>query len=190
MPGLMPATARGMRAGRRIALAGLVALVAACASPPPAAIDGTTGHWLGRFSLVLTEPGVERQQEQAQGRFELRAHGERRALTVFSPFGQTLAQLEDRPGHARLTLSDGKTLEADSAENLLEQALGWRLPVHELPAWLDARAAEPQAPGSDWRVRVASRFEDDRPRILEAEWPATPRIGVRELRVRIVVDSP
>lgn len=181
---------RDIRARWRSALAALVALVAACASPPPAPADGATEHWLGRFSLMLTEPGVERQQEKVQGRFELRARGERRALTVFSPFGQTMAQLEDRPGHARLTTSDGKTLEADSAERLLEQALGWRLPVHELPAWLGARAAEPQAPGSDWRVRVASRFDDGRPRILEAEWPATPRVGARELQVRIVVEIP
>lgn len=171
-------------------LAGLVGLFAACASPPPEATDGATGQWLGRFSLVLTEPGVERQQEKAQGRFELRAHGERRALTIFSPFGQTLAQLEDRPGQARLTTSDGKMLEADTAENLLERALGWRLPVHELPAWLGARGAEPSSGDSNWRVRVTSRFDDGRPRILEAEWPATPRVGTRELQVRIVVDSP
>lgn len=180
----------GIRAGRRIALAGLVALAAGCASPAPVPTDAATEHWLGRFALVLTEPGIERQQEKAQGRFELRASGERRALTVFSPFGQTLAQLEERPGHAKLTTSDGTMREAGSAEDLLEQALGWRLPVHELPAWLGARAVEPQAPGSDWRVRVASRFEDGRPRVLEAEWPAAPRVGTRELQVRIVVDTP
>jgi len=174
---------------RRLLLAGLVALVAACATPTPD-IGAPTGLWLGRFSMVLTEPGVERRQEQVQGRFELRSHGERRSLTVFSPFGQTLAQLDDRPGHARLTTSDGTVLEADTAEGLLERALGWRLPVHELPAWLEARAGEPQLAGSDWRVRVARRFDDGRPRILEADWPATPRVGSRELQVRIVVDSP
>lgn len=173
---------------RRLLLAGLAALVAACASPAPDT-DARTGIWLGRFSMLLTEPGVERRQEQVQGRFELRAHGERRALTVFSPFGQTMAQLEDRPGHARLTTSDGTVIEDDSAEALLERALGWRLPVGELPAWLEARAGEPQLAGSDWRVRVARRFDDGRPRVLEADWPATPRVGSRELQVRIVVDS-
>jgi len=181
---------RGGRIGRRLVLAGLAVLAAACASPPPEPVDAVAGQWLGRFSLVLTEPGVERQQEKAQGRFELRAHGERRALEVFSPFGQTLAQLEDRPGRARLTTSDGAVLESDTAENLLERALGWRLPIGELPAWLGARGTDPQAPGSDWRVRVTRRFDDGRPRILEADWPATPRVGTRELRVRIVVDGP
>lgn len=181
---------RAKGAGRRIALVGLAALVAACASPSSPTIGAASDQWLGRFSLVVTEPGVERQQEKVQGRFELRAHGERRALTVYSPFGQTMAELEDRPGYARLTTSDGKVLEADSAGNLLEQALGWRLPVHELPAWLGARATEPQTPGSDWRIRVASEFQDGRPRILEAEWPATPRVGAREIQVRIVVDNP
>lgn len=174
---------------RRLLLAGLVALAAACASPAPGP-GAPTGLWMGRFSMVLTEPGVERKQEQVQGRFELRSHGERRSLAVFSPFGQTIAQLEDRPGHARLTTSDGTVLEAVTAEELLERALGWRLPVHELPAWLEARAGEPRIADSDWRVHVARRFDDGRPRILEADWPATPRVGSRELQVRIVVDSP
>jgi len=175
---------------RRLLLAGIVALVAACASPPADTGGGAGGLWQGRFSLVLTEPGVERRQEQVQGRFELRARGERRALTVYSPFGQTVAQLEDRPGHARLTTSEGAVFEADSAERLLEQTLGWRLPVHELPAWLENRAPEPRFADSDWRVRAVRRFDDGRPRILEASWPATPRVGARDLQVRIVVDSP
>lgn len=179
-----------MRRGRRIALAGLAALVAACASPPPVPAPAAIDHWQGRFSLVLTEPGVERQQEKVQGRFDLRAHGERRSLVVFSPFGQTLAELEDRPGGARLTTSDGDVLEAGTAEDLLEQALGWRLPVGELPNWLGTRATEPVVADSDWRVEVTRRFEDGRPRIIDARWPATPRVGSRELQVRIVVDSP
>src|SRR5690606_41662553 len=116
---------------RRLLLAGLVALVAAGAPPSPD-VGAPTGLWLGRFSMVLTEPGVERRQEQVQGRFELRSHGERRSLTVFSPFGQTLAQLDDRPGHARLTTSDGTVLEADTAEGRRAPTIGWLPPVREL----------------------------------------------------------
>jgi len=182
--------ARPGLAARRLVLAGIAALLAACASAPQDVGDDEAGVWLGRFSLVLTEPGVERRQEQVQGRFELHAQGARRSLTVFSPFGQTVARLEERPGHARLTTSEGEVFEADTSERLLEQALGWRLPIHELPAWLESRAGDPEVADSEWRLRVTRRFDDGRPRILEASWPATPRVGARELQVRIVVDSP
>lgn len=189
-----PCPARGgVRPGRyrwRHAV-GLVtlSLAAGCASPPSAGPDAGPGHWTGRFALVLTEPGIEQRQEEAQGRFALDVHGTHSRLEVFSPFGQTLAQLDDQPGQARLATSDGRILEAASPDVLLEQTLGWHLPVAALPAWLEAREGQAPAARPGWQVRIVRRFDDGRPRILEAQWPEPPRPGERELRVRIVVDA-
>jgi outer membrane biogenesis lipoprotein LolB len=57
-----------------------------------------------------------------------------------SPFGQTLANARRVPdGTASLVLADGRTLSAGSLDALLEQAIGWPLPVERLTDWLDDR---------------------------------------------------
>ena len=104
-------------------------------------------HWSGRFSVSLraTEPGGA--NESAQGRFQLEAAGDpqQRALSLIltSPFGQRIAQgSRQTDGASRLELADGRVLRDGSLDGVVEQALGWPLPLERLPQWLDDRFEE------------------------------------------------
>jgi outer membrane lipoprotein LolB len=164
--------------------------LSACATPvevpPPPA-----GQWQGRFAVTLTQApadtnAMQTEEDRAQGRFRLERTAQGRiSLDLFSPFGQTMARAGTGPDGAWLALQDGRRLEAGDADTLLERALGWRLPVSALPDWLAGR--EPT--DDDWLVRVERRFSNGAPRTLQADWPAQAGMGVRRLRLRIVVDG-
>jgi outer membrane lipoprotein LolB len=126
--------------------------LAACAVPMPRPPDTASlaeridapRRWDGRFSVVMQSPGAEGRSEAAMGRFMLVStpmpQGRELSLELRSPFGQILASgRHTRGGPSRLTLSDGRVLQADSLDAVLEQALGWPLPIERLPDWLDDR---------------------------------------------------
>ncbi|MFN5510078.1 MAG: lipoprotein insertase outer membrane protein LolB [Burkholderiales bacterium] len=104
-------------------------------------------QWSGRFSVSLraTEPGGA--NESAQGRFQLEAAGDSQqrslSLILTSPFGQRIAQGSRQiDGASRLELADGRVLRDGSLDGVVEQALGWPLPLERLPQWLDDRFEE------------------------------------------------
>jgi outer membrane biogenesis lipoprotein LolB len=171
---------------RALATAGLLAITG-CASTPPAApvpalpervVEGPR-EWVGRFSVRLVSGDPAGKQEAADGRFELTsvpaAGGRRLDLELISPFGQTMATAHRQPdGAAMLALADGRTLRAGSLDALLERALGWPLPIEQLPDWLDdrfenvtardAQGAVTAATDSGWRIeRDARRWTLQRP---------------------------
>jgi outer membrane biogenesis lipoprotein LolB len=77
---------------------------------------------------------------------------------------------------ARLTRADGQVEMAEDANELVEHALGWRLPVKQMELWLDGEfalvteRAEDGTPrsaiDSEWRIWI------DSPRRWVLEWPA------------------
>ena len=136
----------------------LLALLLACAlasgcavTPPrPPGTDDTPApelaprEWAGRFSVSSQSNGVDTRQDAAVGRFLLTSvpgsGGRTLDLTLQSPFGQTLANARRLPdGTASLVMANGRTLTAGSLDALLEQAIGWPLPVERLTDWLDYR---------------------------------------------------
>ncbi|HYF57333.1 MAG TPA: outer membrane lipoprotein LolB [Burkholderiaceae bacterium] len=188
-----PALRVGRATSRRAAALGAaigLALAAGCATvPPPAppsappaaprAVEGPR-EWNGRFSVRLVSSGAEGGQDAAFGRFSLVRRpaptGRVLELALVSPFGQTLADARRGPdGASTLRLADGRTLRAGSLDGLVEQALGWPLPVERLPDWLDdrfetvlardARGTPTLARDSGWRIeREAGRWSLARPR--------------------------
>jgi hypothetical protein len=128
------------------------ALVSGCSVTPPRppGIDNTLApdlaprEWAGRFSVYSQSSGVDTRQDAAVGRFLLTSvpssGGRTLDLMLQSPFGQTLANARRLPdGTASLVLANGRTVTADSLDALLEQAIGWPLPVERLTEWLDDR---------------------------------------------------
>lgn len=89
---------------------------------------------------------------QLEGRLQVR-DGERQAAAGVSwqhgpegdewlltgPLGQGLARIDAQPGRARMTLADGRRLEAPTAAELAEGALGVAAPFAEMPLWATAR---------------------------------------------------
>lgn len=57
-------------------------------------------------------------------------------IMLFSPLGQTVAQIERGAEGVRLITSEQKTYYASSVENLTEDVLGWRLPLSGLQFWV------------------------------------------------------
>ena len=131
-------------------LAGALASGCAVTPPRPPGIDNTLAsepaprEWAGRFSVYSQSTGADTRQDAAVGRFLLTSvpssGGRTLDLTLQSPFGQTLANARRLPdGTASLVMANGRTLTAGSLDALLEQAIGWPLPVERLTDWLDDR---------------------------------------------------
>ncbi len=188
---------------RRLLAAAVAALtLAGCAAPPLTPDVGGAAQWSGRFSVTASSDGAP--DERSSGRFLLHVLDGRSRLELSSPLGQTLAQLQLADGRAQLTTAEGKRFEADSAEALTEQVFGWRVPVGDLPRWLDGRFSSPTefdgtrvaaARESDWTIRVEAWRDEARPARLALTWPAdadqatAPAANGRRLSLRLVVDS-
>ncbi|MFP5406322.1 MAG: lipoprotein insertase outer membrane protein LolB [Gammaproteobacteria bacterium] len=198
--------------GRRLALASVAALalaVAGCASvhAPQGAAEPASGgglamqpeatRWSGRFAVTMTEPGVERHEERASGRFTLETRGKVTLLELATPLGQTMASASLDDGLASLVTSEGRRYEAASAEELTEQVFGWRVPVGDLPRWLRGHLERPDesadghpisGQGHGWSVRL----EDWRrrgPARLTLEWPGRPQPEARRVNLKLIVDD-
>lgn len=57
-------------------------------------------------------------------------------LNLFGPLGIGAVNITGKPGQFILKNSEGETLTARSPEKLIEQGLGWRLPVSDLYFWI------------------------------------------------------
>jgi outer membrane lipoprotein LolB len=86
-------------------------------------------------------------------------------MLLEAPFGQGVFRIESRPGEAyRLRLPDGQVFENLTAEALLEDVIGWSLPLSGLDYWIRGMPR----PGSDYSHRVRA---DGRTRsIKQDQW--------------------
>ena len=93
---------------------------------------------------------------------------------------------------ASLTTSQGQTYTAATTNDLVQQALGWRLPVDSLPGWLSGENLSGDAAWVErdgWLVRVEKRLLSGKPRVLSANWPTQPTADKHQLRLLVVVDG-
>ncbi len=67
--------------------------------------------------------------------FAWRQSQQNSVLDLFGPLGTNHIQLTSAPGHATLKTTQ-QTYSAANAETLLEQHIGWQLPVNDLQYWL------------------------------------------------------
>ncbi|MDM0091638.1 MULTISPECIES: lipoprotein insertase outer membrane protein LolB [unclassified Variovorax] len=133
--------------------AALAALVlAGCATPggPTAtAPDGDRPeNWSGRMSLRIDSEPVQ----TFSALFDLRGGPERGTLTLTTPIGSTLAQLQWSPGEALLK-NGNETRRYPSVDALIEAATGASIPVGALFGWLAGR--DETVPG--WRPDLSQR---------------------------------
>ena len=128
----------------RIALGfAAAAVLGACASLPDARFPLAGGFELsGRVA-------VRHGKDAASGRIFWRHSNVADDLLITSPLGQGIAQISRERDQFRLVTGDRKEYRAGNAEDLTEQALGWRLPLDGLSDWVRARAS----PGRPAEVR-------------------------------------
>lgn len=154
----------------------------AAAYVPRAALEAFSVE--GRFSLRSDDSNYS-------GRLSWRHSGVSNELLLSSPFGQGMAEIATSADGARLATNDGKVYEAEDAETLTRQVLGYVLPLAQLTDWVQGRGAgiEPDPYGrplrlrhEDWRIEYG--YDSDDPRALPSRIFASRAAGF-ELRLRI-----
>jgi len=119
-------------------------------------------------------------------------------IHISGAFGQGAARMSGHEGYAVIETTDQAALTANSAEALMQERLGWYVPVADLQYWLlgspgpgmtegheiDALGRLQSLQRAGWQVRYQSYMTVDGlelPRKLELENP--------RLRARLVIDS-
>ena len=168
-------------------------ITAGCSTVPDPAPE-VSGEWKGRFSMTVVGPDgkdtEDSNEDRAQGRFELRKQAGKLDLRILSPFGQTMAEATATQTVATLKTSEGKTFTAGSANELLLNALGWRIPVESFPNWLTGMGLpsdDSTVQTDGWNVRVEKRLTSGKPRIIAASWPVDAKSTETSLKLIIVI---
>jgi len=162
-----------MRPARAWALAGAVALLAACApqpvrrAPDPALLQAQAD----REAALAAKPdwslsgriAISRGRDGGSGRIDWIQHGHDFDIRLSAPVTRQSWRMVRESGHVRLEGLEGGTREGDDAQALLSQTLGWLVPVDALAAWARGARATPGA-------RIAFG-EDNLPALLtEQDW--------------------
>ena len=180
----------------RAGIAIIAIALSACATTPRSAPERS---YAGRF--VATADSGER-RDSVSGRFLIEIRGQQQLIELATPVGTTLARIEIEPGHA--TVTDGKLqgISGPDADELLQQALGWRLPVTGLSHWLEgqpdpARKASISREGEriseirqdGWIIRITEvSGPAQRPRRLQFDRAASA--AEPGVSVRLIIESP
>lgn len=120
------------------------ALLTGCATSTPVD-DGSrqSGQWESQqASLEALETwklagkaGLRSPEENTSANLDWNQYPHYFRLLVSGPFGGGRTVLEGREGRFSLTNSEGR-FEAESPEALMEEQLGWSLPVSAMPFWV------------------------------------------------------
>ncbi|WP_354687773.1 lipoprotein insertase outer membrane protein LolB [Cupriavidus necator] len=203
-----------MNRTRRLALLCLGAplLLQACASVAPSRNfdvdnDAASQQYTGRFAASYVRYGRD---EGVQGNFRWQEQGRNVRLDLVSPLGQTLAVVTATPSGATLDLPNQPPRNAPEVDTLMEEALGFALPVAGMRDWLHGRAAQgsPARTTRDeqgrlatlaqngWTVRYVAWQETAPASPASASGGAVPRridlardSASNPLSVRLVIDS-
>jgi outer membrane lipoprotein LolB len=141
-------TASWRGAAFALASAAVVAL-AGCASVTPhgpstsnaatALSTQTTRAYHGRFAVQYVDQYGK--QRNAYGNFDWQEHGDTVTLQLLNPLGQTMAIVTSSPASATLELPNRQPMTADNVATLMQNALGFALPVDGLRYWLQPSPA-------------------------------------------------
>jgi outer membrane lipoprotein LolB len=132
----------------------LLLTLAGCASTPQAPRAGYSAS--GRVALKMAN-------ERHYAQFDWHQLGEQSELSLSGPLGQTAAELRFSPGNASFREGNKREITANSADELIVEALGWPLPVSGLRWWLRGEA--------DPELAIASQSNIENGRLLlQAGW--------------------
>jgi outer membrane lipoprotein LolB len=185
------------RAPRSAALgfaAAAVVALAGCASVQPqgpstsnaatAVSTQTSRAYQGRFAIQYNDQNG--QQRNAYGNFTWQETGDTVTLQLRNPLGQTLAIVTSSPASATLELPNRQPLTADNVSTLMQNALGFALPVEGLRYWLQpspaptSRAKTEKDPDQPSRLKQITQDGWTIDYLAYADAPAT---GVKRLNL-------
>lgn len=197
---------------RRAALgfvAAAVVVLAGCASVKPqgpsttnaatAVTAQTSRAYHGRFAIQYDDQNG--QQRNAYGNFTWQETGDTVSLQLRNPLGQTLAIVTSSPASASLELPNRQPLTADNVSTLMQNALGFALPVEGLRYWLQpspaptSRAKTEQDPEQPSRLKQITQDGWTIDYVAYADAPATgvKRVNLSRteppLAIKLVLDQ-
>ncbi len=121
---------------RHLIVFSFIALLAGCAgfgARESVQGQGDPGQWRQHKQQLTGLDGW-----QINGKIGIRAPKDSGSGTLFwsGPLGRGAARLTGRPGNVSLEVANQGRYEAPTPEQLLEQQLGWKLPVSHLAWWV------------------------------------------------------
>jgi outer membrane lipoprotein LolB len=187
--------------GHLAVIAALVLLLGGCAGLPLSGHKGAASGASAPFEMqgrVFVRSG----RRAFSGSIRWRHEATVDELWLGGPVGQSAAHIVRDPQGASLTTVDGQTYRSMSLDGLMQNALGWTLPVADLSHYVRG-AIPPQVAESsitrDERGRVSSLAHDgwvveltatsqSRPAASSMR-PARLRLRKDDVEVRIVIDQ-
>ncbi|WP_144144226.1 lipoprotein insertase outer membrane protein LolB [Paraburkholderia sp. BCC1884] len=179
--------ALGFAAAAVVALAGCASVKPQGPSTSNAATSvtaQTSRSYQGRFSIQYNDQNG--QQRNAYGNFTWQETGDTVTLQLRNPLGQTLAVVTSSPASATLELPNRQPLTADNVSTLMQNALGFALPVEGLRYWLQpspaptSRAKTEKDPEQPSRLKQITQDGWTIDYLAYADAPAT---GVKRLNL-------
>jgi outer membrane lipoprotein LolB len=144
----------------------------------------TSRAYQGRFAIQYNDQNG--QQRNAYGNFSWQETGDTVTLQLRNPLGQTLAVVTSSPASATLELPNRQPLTADNVSTLMQNALGFALPVEGLRYWLQpspaptSRAKTEKDPEQPSRLKQITQDGWTIDYLAYADAPAT---GVKRLNL-------
>lgn len=184
----------------------LLVLAIGCATAPEVVRIGSQADWLLHRDAISTldrwqvrgRVAVSNDDQGWSAHFDWQQQGESFHIRLRGPFGQGAIELLGDSQGVRLLQADKRTIYAESAEVLLEQHTGWRLPVSSLRFWLlglpvpgTASSFEVDLQGRlidlqqyDWDINY-NRYQQQEKFFL----PVRLKLEDKALKVKFVVDQ-
>ncbi|MCC5883501.1 MAG: lipoprotein localization protein LolB [Halomonas sp.] len=134
----------------RCLAAGLtLALLAGCATPTTAPDGERTDRWEAQQErlaeldtwILIGKAGLRTPQDSTSANLDWSQHPHYYRMLISGPFGSGRNLLEGREGRFSLTNAEGRFV-AETPEDLMQQQLGWSLPVSSLADWIRGLPAE------------------------------------------------
>lgn len=148
----------------------------------------------GRFALSIS--AADGTKDAVQGGFQWEESPQQLQLDLNNPMGTVLARVLVTPQGAALQYPNGEVEYAKSPDALVEQLLGYMIPVEGMRDWLRGQTGSAlttdlqQADGrpsyfqqNNWRVNL-KRYDDQGPRLLQMY----RNQAQQNISVRIVID--
>ncbi len=154
----------------------------------------------GRFSVRYLKDGKE---ESVHGSFRWGQDNHNMRIVLMSPLGDTQAMIDATADSATLTSAGKVTRTAEDVDALVQESLGWPMPVSGLRDWIQACMRDERgyrtpvmpenrelATSDGWRVTYPVWTDDGRdgrrPKRIDLQ---RSERGRREVSVRLIIDE-
>mgnify|MGYP001608112043 CR=1 FL=1 len=134
-----------MKTLKIIFLSILVAMLAACATMPASqSAYNQKMSWQARSNqlkkikqwTIQGAVAIQRSNQAESAYLTWQQHNNNYTLHLFGPLGMGAVNITGQPGQFTLKNAQGQILQAKSPESLIQQEMGWTLPVSNLYYWV------------------------------------------------------